>query len=90
METVKLSSKGQVVIPKSIREALNYQPGAAFVVSLVGNEIRLRPSTTIKATTVDEVGGMLHRPGQKPMSAAEQNLRIARMIKDQDEATREK
>lgn len=90
METVKLSSKGQVVIPKFIRDALHYQPGAAFVVSMVGNEIRLRPSTPIKATTVDEVGGMLHRPGRKPMSDAEQNRRIARMIKDQDEATREK
>ncbi|HFE67071.1 MAG TPA: AbrB/MazE/SpoVT family DNA-binding domain-containing protein [Chloroflexi bacterium] len=39
----KLSSKGQLIIPKKIRQALDLQPGAEFNVELVGKEIILRP-----------------------------------------------
>lgn len=44
METVKPSSKGQVVIPKSIRDAFHLHAGDEFVVTAVGGEIRLRPA----------------------------------------------
>ncbi len=40
---VKLSSKGQLVIPKKIRQALNLQPGTEFDIELVGRQIHLRP-----------------------------------------------
>lgn len=40
---VKLSSKGQLVIPKEIRQALALQPGAEFNVELVAGRIILRP-----------------------------------------------
>jgi len=40
---VKLSSKGQLVVPKEIREALALQPGAEFNVELVAGRIILRP-----------------------------------------------
>lgn len=43
MLVTKLSSKGQLVIPKKIREALGLQPGTEFNVELVGKEIVLRP-----------------------------------------------
>lgn len=43
METVKLSTKGQLVIPKEIRDALHLAAGTEFAVSFVGNEIRLTP-----------------------------------------------
>ncbi len=39
----KLSSKGQLIIPKKIRQALDLKPGAEFNVELVGKEIILRP-----------------------------------------------
>lgn len=44
METVKVSSKGQIVIPKEMREAQGITAGTQFVVSAVGDEIRLRPA----------------------------------------------
>jgi AbrB family looped-hinge helix DNA binding protein len=40
---VKLSSKGQLIIPKEIRRALNLQPGTTFDVKLVDDKIILQP-----------------------------------------------
>ena len=41
--TVKLSSKGQLIIPKEIRRALDLRPGATFDVKLVDDKIILQP-----------------------------------------------
>ncbi len=41
--TVKLSSKGQLIIPKEIRRALDLQPGATFDIKLVDDKIILQP-----------------------------------------------
>lgn len=41
METTKLTSKGQLVIPKRIRDALRAEPGTRFSVSLRGSAILL-------------------------------------------------
>jgi AbrB family looped-hinge helix DNA binding protein len=43
METVTLSSKGQFVIPKSIRLDAQLSAGSQLEVSWVDGEIRLRP-----------------------------------------------
>lgn len=40
---VTLSTKGQIVIPKRIREALGLRPGAKFVIELEGDRLILRP-----------------------------------------------
>jgi antitoxin PrlF len=41
--TVRLSSKGQLVIPKELREALGLQPGTQFDVELREGKIILEP-----------------------------------------------
>ncbi|NPV28060.1 MAG: AbrB/MazE/SpoVT family DNA-binding domain-containing protein [Firmicutes bacterium] len=43
METVRLSSKGQLVLPKKIREHLSLKPGEELKVELVGRKIVLEP-----------------------------------------------
>jgi AbrB family looped-hinge helix DNA binding protein len=43
MDTVTLSSKGQLVIPKAVREHAQVVPGSQFSVHYVDGEIRLRP-----------------------------------------------
>ena len=40
---VKLSSKGQLVIPRRIRQALNLKPGTEFEVELIDGQIVMRP-----------------------------------------------
>jgi AbrB family looped-hinge helix DNA binding protein len=46
MTLVKLSSKGQVVLPKDIRKALGLSAGTVLKVSCQGQQIILEPVTT--------------------------------------------
>lgn len=39
----KLSSKGQLIIPKSIRESLRLDPGTRFHVEIIEDQIVLEP-----------------------------------------------
>ena len=50
LATTRMSSKGQVVIPETIRKKLNLQPGAQFVV--VGED----DVVILKAITAPEIG----------------------------------
>ena len=84
METVKVSSKGQVVIPKSIREAHRITAGTALVVTTVGDEIRMKPALDIEPTTIGEVAGYLYRSGRKKLSDSVTRRRIAAMQKARD------
>ena len=88
METVKVSSKGQIVIPKELREAHHITPGMEFVVSTVGDEIRLRPAPLFTPTTHEQAAGCLHRKGRKPMTDAEMNKAVRKRVKRLDDVTK--
>lgn len=42
LEITRLSSKGQLVIPKKMREKLNWKAGERVAVQLIGNQLVLR------------------------------------------------
>jgi AbrB family looped-hinge helix DNA binding protein len=88
VETVKLSTKGQLVIPKEIRKAHHLAVGTEFVVSFVGDEIRLTPLPMFPHTTVAEAAGLLAKHGRKGMSEAKTRARISKTLKARDTATR--
>ena len=88
METVKVSSKGQIVIPKKLREAHHITPGMEFVVSSVGDEIRLRSAPLFTPATHEQAAGCLHRKGRKPMTDAEMNKAVRQRAKRLDDATK--
>jgi AbrB family looped-hinge helix DNA binding protein len=51
METVKVSPKFQVVIPKKVREELKLQPGQELLIYVLDGDIRLekqRPIAVLK------------------------------------------
>lgn len=48
METVKVSPKFQVVIPKNVREELQLKPGQELQVYILDGSIRLRPPRSVK------------------------------------------
>lgn len=88
MQTVKLSAKGHVVIPKSIRDAGHLLPGTEFKVSLVGAEIHIRPVERIEPTELGAVAGCLHRPDLSPLDEEQTEQAIAEMLAAQDRASR--
>lgn len=57
METTRLSSKGQVVLPRAIRTATAWQPGQALAVEITADGVLLRPLRPFAATTLAEVVG---------------------------------
>jgi AbrB family looped-hinge helix DNA binding protein len=54
METTTLSTKGQIVLPKSIRDARALKAGAEFTVEDTKEGILLRPRR-FKRTTLDDL-----------------------------------
>lgn len=88
METVRMSSKGQIVIPKAMRDSHHLQPGVEFVITEEGNGLRLVPVASVKQATVDEVGGILHRAGRVPMSDDDMRATLRAKAKSNDDASK--
>lgn len=78
METV-LSSKGQAVIPKPIRDALGLLPGSKINIELVGDSARI--SAVRKDLTPEAAYGLLHYAGP-PIEESEWEERIAQSMRD--------
>ena len=55
IQTTKMSSKGQVVIPGAIRTRLGLEPGVQFVVIGEGDTIVLKPIAVPSMREFDEV-----------------------------------
>jgi AbrB family looped-hinge helix DNA binding protein len=62
-ETTRLSSKGQVIIPKTIRETYRWAMGQEFIVEDTEEGILLRPKSPFPLTTIEEVAGCLKYNG---------------------------
>ena len=88
VETVKVSSKGQIVIPKQLREAHRIAPGMEFVVSTVGDEIRLRPAPLFAPSTHEQAAGCLRRKARKPATDAGMNAAVRERAQRLDDATK--
>jgi AbrB family looped-hinge helix DNA binding protein len=50
MITTILSAKGQVVIPKSLRESRRWRPGTTFIVEEITSGILLKPKRAFQPT----------------------------------------
>lgn len=61
----RISSKGQLVLPKAVRDAFGLGPGSEVEIESTGNSIVLKPITrrSRKRYTVDEVAGFLKYEG---------------------------
>ena len=88
MQTVKLSTKGQFVIPNEIRKSHHLAVGTEFAISFVGDEIRLTPLPMFPVTSVDDAAGLLARRGAKKSDEQTARAKIGKILKARDEATR--
>ncbi|MBJ6724703.1 AbrB/MazE/SpoVT family DNA-binding domain-containing protein [Geomesophilobacter sediminis] len=64
MET-RLSSKGQIVIPRRIRQNHGWEPGVAFTIVEDGDSLILRPLVAKKGVDLSEVVGCAGYRGEK-------------------------
>jgi AbrB family looped-hinge helix DNA binding protein len=81
VETVTLSSKGQLVIPKAVREHMGAKAGAIFAVRYADGELHLKPVEARPPSSLDEVAGFLARPGRKPLTEAQTRAAIRTRLK---------
>lgn len=70
METTRLSSKGQVIVFKSIREAYHWKTGQEFVVVNTYEGILLKPKQIFKLTKLEHI--VDHPPYQGKSKTVEQ------------------
>jgi antitoxin PrlF len=85
MTTAKITSKGQITIPKGIRDHLHVTEGDRIDFRVDENgEVRL----TSVARSASDLFGKLHRPGMKPVSIEEMDAAIAEGRAEADRRTR--
>ncbi len=82
MQTTKLSSKGQVVIPKSLRVAYHLEAGQELVVVDVGDGVLLKPQSPFAKKTIDEVASCLKYTGTTK-SLTDMESAIGKGVKNQ-------
>ena len=59
----QLSSKGQIVLPKAVRDLHRWEPGTTFTVEDKKDGVLLRPTTTLAHTRIEDVVGCLDYHG---------------------------
>lgn len=61
--TTTLSTKGQVILPKALRDRRNWTPGVRLQVEETEDGLLLRRAPLFTPTTLEDVFGVLKRPG---------------------------
>ena len=79
MALATITTKGQVTIPKSVRDSLMLNTGDKIEFLVTDKrEALIRPISK----KVDEVFGILHKPGRKTVSVEEMDAKIRQRMKD--------
>ena len=79
METTRLSTKGQIILPQRIRISRAWVPGTEFTIEEAGDGILLRPATRFPDTNLEEVAGCL-RSRRKSNTDAQMRAAIGREV----------
>jgi AbrB family looped-hinge helix DNA binding protein len=87
METTRLSTKGQIILPKAVRDARSWAPGTEFAIEETPQGVLLRPLTRFKESTVEEVTGCLKWTGE-PMTLVQMRRGIARKVQSRHDSGR--
>lgn len=88
METIKTSSKGQIVIPKSVRDALGIHTGTKLRVELLPDRaFKVSVTRTDQAAQVENLAGSLAHRSQH-MTPAQEQAAILQAVRADDERTK--
>jgi AbrB family looped-hinge helix DNA binding protein len=80
MIKTRLSSKGQIVLPKAIREQHRWVPGTEFILEETPQGLLLQPTKRVAPTTLDQVIGCLRYTG-KAKTLAQMDAAITAEVK---------
>ena len=78
METTTLSTKGQLILPKAIRDAHKWMPGTEFTVEEVAGGVMFKPVKPLAPTRLEDVSGFLKYSGPaKTIAEMDEAIRTA-------------
>ena len=78
--TTIVSTKGQVILPKAIRQRRNWTPGTRLVVEDIPDGVLLKTAPVFAPTRPEEVAGMLAHRGP-PKTVEEMDAAITAEVK---------
>jgi AbrB family looped-hinge helix DNA binding protein len=81
MPVTRISSKGQVVLPQSVRAKRKWTTGTELIVEETKEGVLLRAAKPFPPTTFEEVAGILQYKG-KPKTLEEMDAAIAKGVKE--------
>lgn len=85
--TTIVSTKGQVILPKAIRDSRHWPPGTRLIIEDTPQGVLLKQAPVFPPTTVDEVFGCLKYDG--PAATLEDmDAAITAMVKERHERGR--
>ncbi len=73
-----LTSKGQITIPKKVRDRLNLKTGDVIDFRMENGEVKMVPLVK----TIPEVFGMLSGKSRKPVTVEEMNRRLKQHVRN--------
>ncbi len=76
VDTTRLSAKGQVVLPKRVRDDLGWKPGTEFIVVRSGEGVTLTPMRAAGAGSIKDLAGALRHRG-KPVTLRQMDEAVA-------------
>ena len=79
-----VSTKGQVILPKALRDQNNWGPGTRLLVEQTEQGLLLRKAPHLKPTRIEDVIGMLKYDGPA-LSVAEMDEALLQAVADDDE-----
>jgi AbrB family looped-hinge helix DNA binding protein len=84
MEITRLSSKGQLILPKWLRDRYNWHEGDEFVVIDTGHGVLLEPNQPFPPMTLDEVVAIIDYQGPA-YSVEEMDEAVAAAFQEADD-----
>jgi AbrB family looped-hinge helix DNA binding protein len=80
MATTRLSSKGQVIIPKEFRASRHWSPGLELQIIEAEDGILLKPKAAFEPSSLEEAAGCLQREGAPRLSSEEISAAVGKGV----------
>jgi AbrB family looped-hinge helix DNA binding protein len=84
MSVATLTSKGQITLPREVREDLNLKEGDRVRFEKIDGRYVLKPQNR----SIMDLAGVLYRPGEKALSVGEMDEAVGEALRDDNERIR--